>query len=153
MRFIFWLDNPRLFEKRGCSRFLPHHLSIWVCLLANQLFGWTQCRTDDFNLNDSFSSNLILVQGLEESFFIDSVGWRLNKQFCFSKSVPFRILTPIASFCAIFAATWSSNGRLQAIISRWLAQGHKSLTANRWSFCFAFLRHMRYFVPLTIPLS
>ena len=50
---------------------------------------------------------------------------------------------PIASYGTIFAAKWSSNGGLEAVISKWLAQGHKGLTAHRCSFCFAFLRQMR----------
>ena len=41
-----------------------------------------------------------------------TAGWTPNKQFCFSKSAPFRILW------TMFAAKWSSNGGLEAVVSK-----------------------------------
>ena len=37
----------------------------------------------------------------------------------------------------VFAAEWSSNGGLEAVVSKSLAQGHKGLTTHRCSFYFA----------------
>ena len=46
---------------------------------------------------------------------------------------------PIASYGNIFAAAkWSSIGGLEAMVSKWLAQGHKGLTAHRCLFYFCF---------------
>ena len=51
--------------------------------------------------------------------FPNSVGWTPNKQFCFSRSATFfRYYLPIASYCTIFATKWSSNGRLEAVVSK-----------------------------------
>ena len=36
----------------------------------------------------------------------------------------------IASYCTIFTAKWSSNGRLEPVISKRLALGHKGLTTH-----------------------
>ena len=58
---------------------------------------------------------------------------------------PFGYYLPIASYGTIFAAMWSSNGGLEAVVSKRLAQGHKCLTAQPCFFIFAFLRQMRYF--------
>ena len=54
---------------------------------------------------------------------------------------------PIASYGTIFAAKWSSNGRLEAVVSKWFAQGHKGLTARRCSFCFRFSPSNALFPP------
>ena len=51
---------------------------------------------------------------------------------------PFGYFLPIASYGTIFAAKWSNNSRLEAVVSKWLAQGHKGLTAHRCSFYFCF---------------
>ena len=78
-------------------------------------------------------------------------GWISSSAFLSRR--PFGYYLPIASYGTIFAAKWSSNGGLEAVVSEWLAQGHKGLTAHLCSFYFAFLRQMRYFLSLTIPLS
>ena len=44
--------------------------------------------------------------------FAITAGWTPNKQFCFSKSAPFRILSPHSKLwyhICIFAAKWSNN--------------------------------------------
>ena len=41
---------------------------------------------------------------------------------------PFGYTLPIASYSTIFAVKWSSNGGLEAVVSKWLAQCHKGLT-------------------------
>ena len=67
-----------------------------------------------------------------------------------SMAAPF---LPIAIYDTIFATKLSSNGRLEAVVTEWPAQGHKSLTADRCSFVLSFFDQMRYFLSLTIPLS
>ena len=63
----------------------------------------------------------------------------------FLKSVPFfGYYLPIARYGVVFAANWSNNGRLEAVVSKWLAQSHIDLTAQHSSFHFAFLREMRF---------
>ena len=76
---------------------------------------------------------------------------RTNDQTFISKN--FDGFAFLWSYATIFAAKWWSNGGLEAVVSKWLAQGHKGLTAHCCSFYFAFLRQMSYFLSLTIPLS
>ena len=45
---------------------------------------------------------------------------------------------PIVSYGTIFETKWSSNGGFEAVVTKWLAQGHKGLTAHRCFFCFCF---------------
>ena len=58
----------------------------------------------------------------------------------------FQFYLLVANYGTIFAAKWSSNGGLEAVVSKLLVQGHKGLTAHRCSFCFAFLP-----TPITTP--
>ena len=81
----------------------------------------------------------------EKVNFPNSAGGRRISTSVFLSRRPFGYYLPIASYRTIFAAKWSSNGELEAVVSKWLAQGHKGLTAHRCSVCFAFLSQMRYF--------
>ena len=51
---------------------------------------------------------------------------------------PFGYYLPIASYGTIFAAKCSSNGGLEAVVSKGLAQGHKGMTAHRCPFFICF---------------
>ena len=88
-----------------------------------------------------------------EVTFPITAGWAPNKQFCFSKWAPFRILTPHSKLWHHIAAKWSSNGGLEAVVSKWFAQGHKGLSSHRCSFHFCFSPPIPLFLSLTIPLS
>ena len=46
---------------------------------------------------------------------------------------------PIANYGTVFAAKWSCNGGLEAVVSKWLAQGHKGLITL---YDFNFLRYI-----------
>ena len=52
-------------------------------------------------------------------YFPNSAGWTPNKQFCFSKSAPFRILSPHSKlwYHICSQAKWSSNCGLGAVVS------------------------------------
>ena len=88
----------------------------------------------------------------EVNFPLHRGGRRIGSSAFLSRRT-FGYYLPIASYGTIFAAKWSSNGGLEAVVSNRLAQGQKGLTAHRYSFCFALLRQMRYFLSLTMPLS
>ena len=47
-----------------------------------------------------------------------TAGWTPNKQFCFSKSAPFRILSPHSKLWYHICSQWSSNGGLEAVVSK-----------------------------------
>ena len=65
-------------------------------------------------------------------------GGRRISSSAFLSRRPFGYYLPIASYGTIFAAKWSSNGGLEAVISKRLAQSHKGLTAHRcFLFCFS----------------
>ena len=69
----------------------------------------------------------------------NSAGGRRISSSAFLSQGPFGFYLPIASYGTIFAAKCSSNGGLEAVVSKRLAQGHKGLTAHRCSFhlCFS----------------
>ena len=73
-------------------------------------------------------------------------GGRRISSSAFVSRRPFGYYLPIASYGTIFAAKWSSNGGLEAVVSKRLAQGHKDLTAHRCSFCFCFSPPSAFFV-------
>ena len=65
-------------------------------------------------------------------------GERRTSRSAFLSRRPLRYYLPIASYGTIFAAKWSSNGGLEAVVSTRLAQGHEGLTAHRCCFCLCF---------------
>ena len=82
-----------------------------------------------------------------------TAGWRPKKQFCFSKPVPFRILSPIASYGTIFAAKWSSNGGLEVWFQSNLLKVTKVRLLTVALFVLIFSAKCVIFLSLTIPLS
>ena len=69
-------------------------------------------------------------------------GGRRISSSAYLRRHPFGYYLPcLPSYGTIFVAQWSSHGRLEAVVSKWLAQGHKGLTAHRCFlsfFCFCF---------------
>ena len=67
---------------------------------------------------------------------------------------PFGYYLPIASYGTIFAAKWSSNGGLEAVVSKQLAQGHKGLTTHRcFLFCFSSPNELFFVIDHTTKLG
>ena len=65
-------------------------------------------------------------------------GGRRISSSAFLSRRPVGYYLPIASYGTIFAVKWSSNGGLEAVVLKCLAQGHKGLTALSCPFVFCF---------------
>ena len=62
---------------------------------------------------------------------------------------PFGYYFPIASYGTIFVTILSSNGRIEAATSKWVAHGHKVRTTHRCSFYLVFHRRLVCRISLT----
>ena len=90
-----------------------------------------------------------LPEGGRERKFIPAIPWG-GRRTCSSAFLSGRYFVYyflMASYGFHIISYLQPSGQLETV-----AQGHKGLTAHRCSFCFAFLRRLRYFLSLGMPL-